>query len=343
MRGEPRNALHAQLVSDSTDVADLRWLAGIRPLGAAAAASSAASAAAKERGDFAALRTIDGDVNLVAKRVHAAEMAWLESARLEASLVDGRLTVPRFDVGVARGHLAGHAAVDAHEGPARVELDATLRGAGLEQLLHQPRDKARITGALHGRAQLKASGDSASALLASSSGSLTASLVGGTVSSLLDAEMGLQGGKILRSLIAGAEPLPIRCAAAALDIERGAGRIRALVLDTERTRTTGTGTIDLAHETFDIVLTPEAKQGGLFVLERSIRLHGPLRQPARELVARGRAGLRSGAGLPGRPALTAPALAPSGASACSCRTGSRSGRRRSRRCGCARRAPGSAP
>ena len=68
--------------------------------------------------------------------------------------------------------------------------------------------------------------------------------------------MGLQGGKILRSLIAGAEPLPIRCAAAALAIDRGAGRIRTLVLDTERTRTTGTGTIDLAHETFDIVLTP---------------------------------------------------------------------------------------
>ena len=32
--------------------------------------------------------------------------------------------------------------------------------------------------------------------------------------------------------------------------------------------------------------------------------------------------------------------APSGASACSCRTGSRSGRRRSRRCGSGRRAPG---
>ena len=37
----PRNALHAELVSDSTDVGDLRWLAAVRPLVAAVAASSA--------------------------------------------------------------------------------------------------------------------------------------------------------------------------------------------------------------------------------------------------------------------------------------------------------------
>ena len=174
------------------------------------------------------------------------------------------------------------------DGP-RARLEADVRGARVEQLLREQAGKARITGALQGRALLKASGDSAPALLASATGSITAALVGGTMSSLLDAEMGLQGGKILRSMIAGAEPIAIRCAAAALDLRRGRGQIRTLVLDTERTRTTGTGTIDLAHETVDVVLTPEAKQGGLFVLDRSIRLHGPLRQPARELVARAEA------------------------------------------------------
>ena len=34
-------------------------------------------------------------------------MAWLESAQLDASLADGRLTVPRFDVGIAQGHASG--------------------------------------------------------------------------------------------------------------------------------------------------------------------------------------------------------------------------------------------
>ena len=162
----------------------------------------------------------------------------------------------------------------------------TLRGARVEQLLPAQTDKNRVTGALHGRAQLNARGDSAEALLASATGSISASLVGGTISSLLDAEIGLQGGKIVKSLLGGAEPLPIRCAAAVLDLRNGNGPLRTLVLDTARTRVSGSGVVDLARETIDIVLTPEAKQGGLFVLDRSIRLNGALRHPARELVAR---------------------------------------------------------
>jgi hypothetical protein len=40
------------------------------------------------------------------------------------------------------------------------------------------------------------------------------------------------------------------------------------------------------HQTLDVVLTPEAKQSGLFVLQRSIHLLGALREPKHELVAR---------------------------------------------------------
>jgi len=287
-RGEPRAAVSAKLASDSTDLADLRWLAGLRPAVAPAAAPAAVAAAPHATG-FSRGRDIDAEVSVVTRHLRAAEMPWLQSAQLDASLTDGQLTVSRFDVGIAQGHLAGKASVDVRDPPSRADVEVTLHGVRLEQLTHEPTGKARITGALHGRALLKASGDSAEALLASATGSVAASIVGGTVSSLLDAEIGLQGGKIIRSLLAGAEPLAILCAAAVLDVERGSARFRTLVLDTERTRTTGTGTIDLGHETIDVVLTPEAKQGGLFVLDRSIRLHGPLRQPARELVARAEA------------------------------------------------------
>jgi hypothetical protein len=108
----------------------------------------------------------------------------------------------------------------------------------------------------------------------------------GTISSLLDARMGLQGGRIVASVLKGAAPIALRCAAAIVDVRRGTGRLRSLVVDTERTRTTGSGTIDLAQRTLDIVLTPQAKQPGLFVLERSIHLQGPMRAPTRELVDR---------------------------------------------------------
>ena len=87
-------------------------------------------------------------------------------------------------------------------------------------------------------------------------------------------------------MIGGSEPVAIRCANATLDLRRGRGVVRTLVIDTDRTRTTVTGSLDLPSETIDLVLTPEAKRGGLFVLDRSIHLHGLLLKPERALIGR---------------------------------------------------------
>jgi uncharacterized protein involved in outer membrane biogenesis len=303
-RGQERSAVRARLTSDSTDVADLRWLGAWRMVAVRAVAPAAIASSASAPASAAELaRRIDADLSLAARRLHAAELPWLQSAQVDATLVDGRLSVPRFDVGIAQGHGAGRASVDLRERPLHADVDLTLRGARVEQLLREPAGKERIRGALQGRALLKASGDSIAALLASASGSVSLALVGGTISSLLDAEIGLQGGRIVRSFVAGAEPIAIHCGVAALELGRGAGRLRTFVLDSERTRTVGSGTIDLAHETIDLVLTPEAKQPGLFILDRSIHLHGPLRQPARELIARVVSG-------PSEPARGCPAARP---------------------------------
>jgi AsmA family protein len=286
-RGAPRSAVRARLESSAAELRDLRWLATLRAVAARAAVPAAvASAAAEAASGPLRARSVDAELSLVARRLHASELPWLESARLDASLTDGQLSVARFDVGIAKGHATGRARVDARERPSRAELELTLHGARLERLLHEAGDKGPLSGTLHGRAELKASGDSVAALLAGATGTVDASLVGGTISSLLDAEIGLQGGRIVRSMLGGAQPLAIRCAVAVVDLTQGAGQVRTLVFDTDRTRTVGRGAIDLAHGTIDVVLTPEAKQPGLLILDRSIRLHGPLRQPARELVTR---------------------------------------------------------
>ena len=292
-RREPRSLLRARLVSELTDSADLRWLAGvrvIRPTPAVAVTQAPAvvvrDALAEKSFDFTAARTHDAELGLVVRHLRVAAAPWLQSAKIDASLLDGRAAVSKLDLGVADGHAVGSATLDAHDTPLRAEADVRLQGVRVDRFGHDPAAKGKLTGALDGRVALKASGDSLAALRASASGTIEATLASGTISSLLDAEIGLQGGKIVRSLIGGAEPIAIRCGAANVDVASGNGRVRSFVLDTERTRTTATGTIDLGKETLDLVLTPEAKQGGLFILDRSIRLHGPLRHPERELVAR---------------------------------------------------------
>ena len=298
VRKGDRSAVRVRLRSESADVADLRWLVGharapaekdvhaaAKALGASPG-GPAASATSARVPPFAFARERDIDLAVDVRRLRATELPWLRSLALEAALVGGRLEVARLDAGLVQGRATGRGSYDMRAETAAAEADLTLRGLPLQALLGEQPEKKRVTGLLQAHARLEAAGNSADALLASATGSVDAALTGGTVSALLDAEIGLQGGKILRGLIGGPEPIAIRCAVAAVDLRHGQGRVRTLVLDTERTRTTGTGTIDLDHETLDLVLTPEAKQGGLLVLDRSIRVHGPLKKPDRELVDR---------------------------------------------------------
>ena len=297
---DERSVVRARLRSDSADVADLRWLVGhaalpagkARPVAPASSSASAAAAAAAASGPaarpspfaFAVARDVDLAVDV--RHLRAAELPWLRSLALEAALLGGRLDVGKLEIGVLQGHASGRGSFDMRADAAVADGELTLHGVRLESLLGEQPAKKRITGLLRAHARVQAAGNSADALLASATGSVEAGLTGGTLSALLDAEIGLQGGKILRGLLGGPDQIAIRCAAAAVDLRRGQGRVRTLVLDTERTRTTGTGTIDLDREAIDLVLTPEAKQGGLLVLDRSIRVHGPLKKPARELVSR---------------------------------------------------------
>ena len=301
--GQPRGRLRVKLRSESADAADLRWLMGNEPPAAVIAHARASVQGSPPAVDAPPLpghrfaRDNDAELALEARRLRAAELPWLRSLSLDAVLADGRLAVSKLDAGVAAGGRAsGRLDLDLRSTPMTAEGVMTLRGLRLENLLPAQADKKRLTGQLQAEARLRASGDSAESLRASATGSLRATLTGGSISSLLDAEIGLQGGRIVRSMIGGAEAMPIRCAVAVVDLRQGAGRVRSLVFDTERTRTTGTGSVDFAGRSFDIVLTPEAKQGGLFVLDRSIRLHGPWATPARELVARAAApaGTRTG-------------------------------------------------
>jgi hypothetical protein len=289
--GKQRDVVHADLSSDAADLADVRSLGGgkattaMRAASAVAALASADAIASAPPGVRRA-RPVDVELRLAAKRVHGADIPSLQGAALEASLADGVLRVPRFQVGLAGGEVLGKGSIALSQRPMRGQAEVDVRAVRIESLLGERAARNQLSGIVNGRAALQASGGSLDALLANAAGTVSAFVSDGTISSLLDAKIGLQGGRIVRGLLTGAEPIALRCAAAVIDVQQGEGRIRTLVVDTDRTRTTGSGTIDLAHRTLDVVLTPQAKQPGLFILDRSIHLRGAVGEPRHELVAR---------------------------------------------------------
>jgi len=294
-REERGHRLRADLRSELADVVDLAWLAGRAPAVAqAASAARRALAAARAipspasapEGSTTKIAAWRADLSYVARRFRAAEVKAVQSLALKAKLLDGRLDVSELDVGVAGGHATGRLGIDLRQPVPAGDAQLAWRGVRVESLLPSLDAARRLSGAVQGRASVTAKGSGAEALLASAAGTATVRLSDGTIASMLDAKMGLQAGKVVRTLLSGNEPLPLPCAAAVLDIGAGKARIRSLVVDSANTRTTGSGTIDIGRRTLELVLTPDSKRPGLLDLGRSIRLHGRLDKPERALVDR---------------------------------------------------------
>lgn len=281
-RGPKRNAFRATLQSDSTDVADIEWLTGRRPSGAAAAS---ARPTPPPRLDFQPLRGADARLVFEARRLRSAGHPALQSLSFDSSLDNGALSVARIDLGYAGGHITGRFALDASLQPTRIDTTLDMQGVSAAALLPAA-GKARLSGTLRGRLALASSGESAEAWLANASGSLAATLSHGTISSGLDALLGLQLDKIMRTWISGDGALPLRCATLTLEMQQGRGRLRNLVLESANTRITGSGSIDLRGPSIDVVLTPSSAGPRLLALDRSIALKGKLPKPERTLVDR---------------------------------------------------------
>ena len=289
-RGEKkRRHVQARVHSDSTDLGDLLWLAG-EPAAAtqkaAATVAAPASSASASRDVFAAARDLDADLSFEAQRFHAAAFALVQSLRLKADLAGGQLAVSDLDLGWAGGHSIGRLGLDLRQPLAVADARIETYGIRVEALLGKVDENKRITGTLSGALALKAKGNDATALRSSVTGPAHVALLNGTIPSLLDAEIGLEGGKLMRTLASGNEPLALPCAAATFDLAEGRARVRNLVIDSVNTRITGSGTIDLRDESVDLLLTPEPKRPGVFELRRSIHLFGHLPKPERKLVER---------------------------------------------------------
>jgi uncharacterized protein involved in outer membrane biogenesis len=178
-----------------------------------------------------------------------------------------------------------------------VALD--VKDVRLEQLvpaLSKGKNAGKGAGALQGFLDLKGDGDSIAKLAASTSGQAHIEMDGGAISNLLDAEIALNAGKALKVLVKGDRAIGVNNATAAFDFEKGIGKSRSIVLDTDQTHTQGTGTIDLRDETIELLLTPHPKKTAVLALHSSIRVHGPIRRPKISLAEKTNPGSRKAEG-----------------------------------------------
>jgi uncharacterized protein involved in outer membrane biogenesis len=290
--------IRATLRSKSADLADLASVFGAHLPTAAATARSdreieklgKADAAPAERAgpkrlfpnhafNGERLKTLDAHVSLEVKTLKSAAFPTLESLHVVADLSDGVLALNPLKVGIAGGLVAGVVTLDGQQKPLSGHAKLDLKDVQLERLLGRLQKGAKSAGPLQGHIDLKGKGDTVAAFMASASGSAELVMQSGGISNLLDAKLGLNGGKILRLMLTGDRAIGINSANASFDFKKGRGQSTAILLDTDQTHTEGSGIVDLRDETVDLLLTPYPKKPGLLSLHRTIRVHGSIRRP----------------------------------------------------------------
>jgi len=222
------------------------------------------------------LNDVDARLSLTLKTVLLPDLPDLHGVRADATLKQGLLQLALLDTEFAAGRLSGQFALDGRQDTPAVRIDLRARGLRLEKLWPVLPDKGGLEGPVSGHARLTAHGSSVAAWAGSATGQLGLSMEGGQLSNRLDAKLGLNVGKMLRSFFSERQ-VPLRCGAVAIDFDNGIGTTRQFVVDTDQTHVEGQGSVHLRDETWAVLLTPQARKPALLALNSSVLAKGSFR------------------------------------------------------------------
>ncbi len=250
--------------------------------------------------DFDRLRAMNADVKYQAAKIRNVHQLPLDRGSVHAKLDNGVLTLDPLDLGVAGGKLAGAIRIDATPDPADIRASLDMRALQINRLIPKVETLKTSFGRLDGRVNLSGRGNSVAGWLGAASGDVAAMTGRGQFSNLLIEVMGLDAGEIIKFLLRGDRNVTLRCGAVAFDVDKGVMKGRSMVFDTSDTVFYGTGQIDLARESMDIVIRPEPKDMSILALRTPLTIGGTFSSPkvgveAGSLAGRGIVALALGA------------------------------------------------
>jgi hypothetical protein len=232
------------------------------------------------------LASLDADVDFVIDRLELANAFEATSLRGRILVSNGRLDADPIDLDFGGGKITGHVHADAATGRARVVVD----GRGIQLARAAPRleaGKYLSGGATSIAIDLQGPARSAAGFIAGASGSIRAETGPMQVRGIaLDA-----GGDAMTRIFDAVNPFrrvdpstDIQCAVVRLAVADGIAHAdRTIAVETSRLTASASGTIDLAHETLDLLVRPRARKVASLPpieLAEVIRVTGPIRKPS---------------------------------------------------------------
>ncbi|MBC7907797.1 MAG: AsmA family protein [Rhodospirillaceae bacterium] len=235
-----------------------------------------------------ALTQADADVALVASKLEAGGLTFTD-VTAHIHLAAGRLTLKPVHALLAGGQLDGEASVDGAAKTPSVMLRLTARQVDLGRVAKETGSNLLTGGRSDARLELKGSGPSVRALLASATGEAVVSVGEGR---LHNKTVNWAGGDLMFQLLGALNPLgkhedttPLTCAVARFVVKDGiATTTNGIAVETAKVNVVGAGTVDLRSEALDLGIAPRARDGiGLSLstpLSGMTRVRGTLANPS---------------------------------------------------------------
>lgn len=293
-RGD-RPKVDAQLLADAVNLDDL-------PLPVGAGGESGDGGGAGDGGGtgdgrifsddplpLAVLMAADADVDIQASRLTAGDVV-LSNVALNLVLDGGRLTVEPLKATIAGGVAEGLFSLDASSGEAAaMAAKLTVSGADGGQLARDLGGQDILNGGPTDiLVDLSGSGDTQQSLFASLTGTVQVSVGPGQLN---NSALDTFGGDVVSNAVGALNPFAgestqsrLKCAAVRFVAADGQARAdRGIALETQKMVVVGSGAIDLASESIDFVIKPEAREGlgiNLGGVASIVRVTGTLGEPS---------------------------------------------------------------
>ena len=270
-RQDDRNKVDGALVSTALDFNDLASNEGL-----AQAAAERAALGARVIPDtpihLEHMQRTDGTIRFDIQRLLFKQPSVFQGILTSVTLDQGVLTADPFFVRMTTGNIGGFARVKHQAGIPLLTLDLKLRDARIEE----PMGDA-ASGPLAGHVRLEGSGRTIREALAHANG--TIGVVGGTGAINRRAALFL-GSDAGRALFENkSETTMLRCMVGHFGVKDGTATADTLVLDTEVSRSDGSGTIDLGTEQLALTLPGRPKLNHAIKLDVPVHLVGTLSEP----------------------------------------------------------------
>lgn len=298
---KPRPLLTGTLTSNQLRLADLGPTIGAESNADKAARDKkpnqpAGKALPVEQFNTAKWDALDADVKFTGKKLVRTHDIPLENVESHIRMKNKVLTLTPLNFGMAGGNVTSNITLDGAKNPIQAQIKMAARHLKIRQLFPKLQAMQASVGEVNGDAALAGTGNSVSAMLATASGELGATVSEGSVSKFVLEAAGLNIANAVFVKLFGDKQVQLNCVASDFVVEKGQAQTRRFVVDTDEAVIDVTGSIDLANERLNLDVKPKTKGVRIISLRTPLYARGTFDNPDVG-VAKGPLALKAGAAV----------------------------------------------